>query len=149
MSTDVAATQDALRRLTPKERECLRLVAAHFSSRQIAGELGISKTSVDTYCDRAREKLGVPGRREAARLLAAAPGEAPASAAPASLAPARAPARVPTLGARGRLLLLALAAVMAPVALATLLAGLRALREVAPDPYAPAIVQAERPTGPS
>src|SRR5690349_25031276 len=55
--------------LTPRERECLRLVDQHFSSKQIARELGMSKTSVDTYCDRARRKLGVPDRYEAARLL--------------------------------------------------------------------------------
>src|SRR6476469_3479540 len=55
--------------LTPRERECLRLVDQHLSSKQIARELGMSKTSVDTYCDRARRKLGVPDRYEAARML--------------------------------------------------------------------------------
>src|SRR5690606_28337255 len=40
--------------LTPRERECLRLVDQHLSSKQIARALGMSKTSVDTYCDRAR-----------------------------------------------------------------------------------------------
>ncbi|ACG79892.1 transcriptional regulator, LuxR family [Phenylobacterium zucineum HLK1] len=55
--------------LTQRERECLRLVDQHLSSKQIARELGMSKTSVDTYCDRARRKLGVPDRYEAARLL--------------------------------------------------------------------------------
>ncbi|MFN3574598.1 MAG: response regulator transcription factor [Phenylobacterium sp.] len=56
--------------LTARERECLRLVDRHFSSKQIARELGMSKTSVDTYCDRARRKLGVTDRYHAARLLA-------------------------------------------------------------------------------
>jgi len=56
--------------LTARERECLRLVDRHFSSKQIARELGMSKTSVDTYCDRARRKLGVNDRYHAARLLA-------------------------------------------------------------------------------
>jgi len=56
--------------LTGRERECLRLVDRHFSSKQIARELGMSKTSVDTYCDRARAKLGVGDRYHAARLLA-------------------------------------------------------------------------------
>src|SRR5690349_23433333 len=55
--------------LTPRERECLRLVDQHLSSKQIARELGMSKTSVDTYCDRARRKLGVDDRFQAARLL--------------------------------------------------------------------------------
>src|SRR5690606_27609076 len=46
------------------------LVDQHMSSKQIARELGMSKTSVDTYCDRARRKLGVDDRYQAARLLA-------------------------------------------------------------------------------
>src|SRR5205085_4697002 len=62
-------TEVAVGLLTPRERECLRLVDQHLSSKQIARELGMSKTSVDTYCDRARRKLGVPDRYEAARLL--------------------------------------------------------------------------------
>src|ERR1700712_305682 len=61
-------TDDAVERLTPRERECLRLVDRHLSSKQIARELGMSKTSVDTYCDRARRKLGVEDRYAAARL---------------------------------------------------------------------------------
>ncbi|WP_296599363.1 response regulator transcription factor [Phenylobacterium sp.] len=55
--------------LTQRERDCLRLVDQHLSSKQIARELGMSKTSVDTYCDRARRKLGVDDRFQAARLL--------------------------------------------------------------------------------
>lgn len=68
--------------LTPKERECLRLVARQRSSKEIARELGISKASVDTYCNRARAKLGVSSRRAAAQLvvsLEAAPAAAPAA----------------------------------------------------------------------
>jgi DNA-binding CsgD family transcriptional regulator len=61
---------DLVERLTPRERECLRLVDRHLSSKQIARELGMSKTSVDTYCDRARRKLGAGDRYEAARRLA-------------------------------------------------------------------------------
>jgi len=55
--------------LTQRERDCLRLVDQHLSSKQIARELGMSKTSVDTYCDRARRKLGVDDRFQAARIL--------------------------------------------------------------------------------
>src|SRR5512146_340789 len=65
--TDIAA--DPVGLLTPRERECLRLVDQHLSSKQIARALGMSKTSVDTYCDRARRKLGVDDRYAAARLL--------------------------------------------------------------------------------
>ncbi|MDX5393035.1 MAG: helix-turn-helix transcriptional regulator, partial [Caulobacteraceae bacterium] len=64
-------TREKVELLTARERECLRLVDRHFSSKQIARQLGMSKTSVDTYCDRARRKLGVGSRRDAARLLAA------------------------------------------------------------------------------
>ncbi|MBA4012997.1 MAG: LuxR family transcriptional regulator [Phenylobacterium sp.] len=61
---------DPVELLTPRERDCLRLVDRHLSSKQIARELGMSKASVDTYCDRARRKLGVGDRYAAARALA-------------------------------------------------------------------------------
>ena len=61
-------TDDPVDLLTLRERECLRLVDQHLSSKQIARELGMSKTSVDTYCDRARRKLGVDDRYAAARI---------------------------------------------------------------------------------
>jgi DNA-binding CsgD family transcriptional regulator len=64
-----ASVDARLARLTPKEIACLRLVARGMSSKEIASELGIAKTSVDTYCNRARAKLGVGGRHEAARLV--------------------------------------------------------------------------------
>ncbi|HKR86805.1 MAG TPA: helix-turn-helix transcriptional regulator [Phenylobacterium sp.] len=55
--------------LTVQERECLRLVGLQLSSKEIAGKLGISKASVDTYCNRARAKLGSASRRDAAQLV--------------------------------------------------------------------------------
>ena len=64
-------SEESVGLLTPRERECLRLVDQHLSSKQIARELGMSKTSVDTYCDRARRKLGVEDRYAAARLARA------------------------------------------------------------------------------
>lgn len=57
--------------LSPKERECLRLVLENRSSKQIARQLGISQTSVDTHVRRARAKLGTQDRYEAARLVEA------------------------------------------------------------------------------
>jgi len=69
MPTRADAKTDPVGLLTPRERECLRLVDQHLSSKQIARELGMSKTSVDTYCDRARRKLGVDDRYAAARLV--------------------------------------------------------------------------------
>ena len=72
MRAQTATPADPLELLTPRERECLQLVDEHLSSKQIARELGMSKTSVDTYCDRARRKLGVDDRYAAARLGAIA-----------------------------------------------------------------------------
>jgi len=78
--------------LTAQERECLRLVGLQRSSKEIAGELGISKASVDTYCNRARAKLGVTNRREAAQMVrrlelgVAAPAVAEPVAPPAPVA---------------------------------------------------------------
>src|SRR5437868_5646384 len=69
MTTRSDLRADPVTLLTPRERECLRLVDQHLSSKQIARELGMSKNSVDTYCDRARRKLGVDDRYAAARLL--------------------------------------------------------------------------------
>src|ERR1700710_1578281 len=71
MVARVIIAEDSVGLLTPRERECLRLVDQHLSSKQIARQLGMSKTSVDTYCNRARRKLGVGDRYAAARLLAA------------------------------------------------------------------------------
>lgn len=68
-----------LDQLTPMERACLELVARRCSSKEIAQRLGIAKSSVDTYCDRARSKLDVADRFSAARLLAAEPISTPAS----------------------------------------------------------------------
>ncbi len=51
--------EDPVGLLTPRERECLRLVDQHLSSKQIARQLGMSKTSVDTYCARARRSTVV------------------------------------------------------------------------------------------
>jgi DNA-binding CsgD family transcriptional regulator len=61
---------DAAERLTPKERECLRLAQENRSSKEIARQLGISHTSVDTHIRRALAKLNLRDRYEAARLLA-------------------------------------------------------------------------------
>lgn len=56
--------------LTDGQRECLRLVYQHMSSKEIARTLGISKATVDQRIDGARRKLGSVSRVEAARLLA-------------------------------------------------------------------------------
>jgi len=91
--------------LTARERECLRLVLEHHSSKEIGRLLGVSQTSVDTHLRRARHKLGVNERYAAARLLAEWESRGHASgghAAPAKQAspPRRGSAwRLPPLGA--------------------------------------------------
>ena len=61
---------DRLARLTDKQRECLRLVYAHLSSKEIAQRLGVEPGTVDQYVKAAMRILGVSDRRAAARMLA-------------------------------------------------------------------------------
>jgi DNA-binding CsgD family transcriptional regulator len=61
---------DRMERLTDKQRECLRLVYAHFSSKEIAPRLGVEPGTVDQYIKAAMRILGVADRRVAARMLA-------------------------------------------------------------------------------
>jgi len=56
-------------KLAPRQAECLRLVAAGLTSKEIAIELNIgSKHTVDGYIAEAVEHLGARNRREAARI---------------------------------------------------------------------------------
>jgi DNA-binding CsgD family transcriptional regulator len=71
MSPAPAPPDRLLQRLSPREKDCLRLVFETHSSKEIARRLGISQTSVDTHIRNARAKLGVRDRVEAARRLAA------------------------------------------------------------------------------
>jgi DNA-binding CsgD family transcriptional regulator len=59
-----------LARLSERQKDCLRLVAAHLTSKQIARELGVSRFTVDQRLDTARRTLGVSSRKEAALLFA-------------------------------------------------------------------------------
>lgn len=65
----MSAAGPALELLTERERECLRLVHAHWNSKQIARQLGIKPGTVDKYCERAARKLKTDGRVSAAILL--------------------------------------------------------------------------------
>lgn len=56
-------------RLTAREAECLRLVAAPMRTHEIAHQLGLSPATVDTYISSAFKKLGTSDRGTAARLL--------------------------------------------------------------------------------
>ena len=61
--------EDRLQRLTPRQKDCLRLVARGLQSKSIARELGISPLRVDKHISDSRKILGVSDRAEAARLL--------------------------------------------------------------------------------
>jgi DNA-binding CsgD family transcriptional regulator len=55
--------------LTNGQKDCLRLVIEHHTSKEIARILGISHFTVDQRLDAARKKLGAPSRVEAAKLF--------------------------------------------------------------------------------
>jgi DNA-binding CsgD family transcriptional regulator len=57
-------------RLSPGQLDCLRLVAQHLSSKEIAAELNISPHTVDQRIRQALQILGVERRAQAARLVA-------------------------------------------------------------------------------
>lgn len=59
-----------MERLTPRQRDCLRLVAQGYVTKEIARRLGISDLRAAKDIDAAMKKLGVSRRIEAARLLA-------------------------------------------------------------------------------
>lgn len=61
---------DKIARLTRGQRDCLRLVAQHLSSKEIAAELNISPHTVDQRIRQALHILGVERRTQAARLVA-------------------------------------------------------------------------------
>ena len=69
-------------RLTRRHRECLRGVRQLKGSKEIAEELGIEKSTVDSYLTEAVRLIGARNRREAALLLA--DHEAAANASPAA-----------------------------------------------------------------
>ena len=56
----------ALPNLTPREKEALFLVSEGFTSKEIAGQLGISPRTVDQYMMEVQRKLGVSNRLQAA-----------------------------------------------------------------------------------
>jgi DNA-binding CsgD family transcriptional regulator len=63
-----------LNRLTEGQRDCLRLVLLHLTSKEIARRLGVSAHTVDNRIKAAIRVLGVSSRAEAAHLLAASEG---------------------------------------------------------------------------
>lgn len=79
--------------LSPRQHECLRLVwERQATSKEIAGVLGISKSTVDGYIAEAVEQLGARDRRDAAAIVfggtprAVSGGDAARVVAPAEIA---------------------------------------------------------------
>lgn len=66
----VEPVENRIARLTPGQLDCLRLVAENFSSKEIAGELGISPHTVDQRIRQSLHILDVQRRSQAARLVA-------------------------------------------------------------------------------
>lgn len=62
-------------RLSPREKECLRLVPELRSSKAIAQRLGLTPNTANEYIKSAMKKLGASDRYEAARLAAGLGGE--------------------------------------------------------------------------
>jgi DNA-binding CsgD family transcriptional regulator len=61
--------RDTVRKLTDRQRDCLRLVLRHMQSKDIGRELGISPATVDNHFRTAIQTLGVTTRLEAALVL--------------------------------------------------------------------------------
>jgi len=59
-----------LSKLSDAQRECLRLVDRHLTSKEIAIRLRVSHHTINQRLERACRQLGVATRKEAARLLA-------------------------------------------------------------------------------
>jgi DNA-binding CsgD family transcriptional regulator len=67
----MGGNESGIRRLSEGQRECLRLVLAHKTSKEIAQTIGISPHTVDQRIRYAIRTLGVQTRSEAALLLMA------------------------------------------------------------------------------
>lgn len=126
VGTGAAARADLAALLTAQERACLHLVAQRLSSKEIAARLGIAKTSVDTYCNRARRKLGVSDRYAAARLIVAQRPNDPPQAPPRSFD------GPPPRRNGGALLATAAGLLAGALGLGSLLAGMAALEALKP-----------------
>ncbi|CAD6527278.1 HTH-type transcriptional regulator MalT [Paraburkholderia hiiakae] len=64
-----AADNEAISRLTRRERDVVALVVEGLLDKEIAERLGISYTTVRTHLDRSFQKLGVSNRSRLARLV--------------------------------------------------------------------------------
>lgn len=63
--------QNAIERLSKRQRECVRLVGQGFTSKEIARRINVSPSTVDNHIRSALVRLGMNSRMEAARGLRA------------------------------------------------------------------------------
>lgn len=82
--------------LTPMERNCLRLARHDCKAEQIAHELGISASTVNTHVFNARRKLGGLSRLTAADMLRAYEAQSDACTADVATASCRPPSEGPS-----------------------------------------------------
>lgn len=61
--------ENVLDRLSDRQRECLRLVAQGYTSKEIGRMLGLSPSTIDNHIRLATERLGVTNRMAAARMV--------------------------------------------------------------------------------
>jgi DNA-binding NarL/FixJ family response regulator len=66
-----ADTDDELDRLTPREREVMRLIARGYTYREMAAELFVSVKTIETHVSAVLRKLQVSDRHELRRWAAA------------------------------------------------------------------------------
>ena len=66
-SIDVASVDEELDRLSPREREVLRLIARGYSYKEVAKELFISVKTVETHVSSVLRKLQLSNRHQLAR----------------------------------------------------------------------------------
>jgi RNA polymerase sigma factor (sigma-70 family) len=67
---ELARTSERLDRLTPRERDVVRLLAEGLQNREIAARLGISPRTVEVYKARLMEKLDCRNLADVLRLMA-------------------------------------------------------------------------------
>jgi DNA-binding CsgD family transcriptional regulator len=60
----------AIHRLTDRQKDCLRLVAQGYTSKEIGRQLDLSPSTVDNHILAATQLLNAPSRAEAGRILA-------------------------------------------------------------------------------
>ena len=68
---------ETLPALSEGEKQCLRLVAQGFNSKEIARQLHVSEHTVDQRVRTSLRKFNVPSRKEAARLFVSAEQPSP------------------------------------------------------------------------